>query len=512
MKKINFLIILSVLALGVFYSCSLDEDPVSEATPNTIFNTPSGIVDGVNGVYSYLRDLYGSQPGFTLTTFGTDLFRHGKDGGYKGMDRYSSELNSSMGYLEDIWSTCYAGINASNTILDRIDNVDMDEALKTTYKAEVRFLRAHYYYWLTIQYGDVVYRDTETEGVNTEDVRTDRISIWEKMKEDTEYAVNNLDYTQDEYGRVTKGATLQQLALIDLLLNDYEGAENAAKMIIQEGPYALLSNYADVFDYNNQVNEEIIFAVQYIRDPLFNGDGNQGHLFFTPAYDQYPGLKRDVTQGGRPYTRFRPTEFFRNLFSENDSRFDVTFRYTWFYNNEATLPEGKAIGDTVVWQVESDVPSKIAPNIDKMHWGIKKHDDPTRASFQDRAGFRDFFVYRLSETYLLAAEALLKQDKKQEVADYLNEVRIRASKEGTMIPLVTASQIDMDKILDERALELGAEEKRWMDLARTGKLIERTRLYNPNAEPNIMDYHKLRPIPQSQIDLSTVEFPQNDGY
>ena len=69
----------------------------------------------------------------------------------------------------------------------------------------------------------------------------------------------------------------------------------------------------------------------------------------------------------------------------------------------------------------------------------------------------------------------------------------------------------MDAVLDERARELGGEEGRWMDLVRTGKLIDRVKLYNPNAA-NIKPFHALRPIPQSQRDLSTVPFPQNDGY
>ncbi|MAU15162.1 MAG: RagB/SusD family nutrient uptake outer membrane protein [Muricauda sp.] len=496
----------------LFFSCSLEETPVSEPTPDAIYSTSSGIRDGVNGIYSYLRSLYGSQVGFTMTTMGTDIFRHGKDGGYKAMDRYGTDFNSSLGYVEDIWEICYRGINSANTILERIDLVEMPDSDKTGLKAEARFLRAHFYYWLTIQYGDVVLRDSETKGVITDDVRTDKTLVWEFMREDTEYAVENLDWGNSDYGRATKGAALHQLAEILLLLEDYSGAEQAGKQLIAEGPYSLLDSYGDIFEYDNQKNEEIVFAVQYINDPLNNGSGNQGHLFFTPAYDQFPGLTRDLTQGGRPWTRFRPTQFYRELFEDNDTRFDVTFRYTWTYNNEETLPEGAQVGDTVVWETTPGVFSFIAPNTDQMHWGIKKHDDPTRASFQDTRGFRDFFVYRLSETYLIVAEALMRQDKLQEAADYINVVRNRAAETGTALVQVNANEVDIDFILDERARELGGESQRWMDLARTGKLQERVSKYNENAAPNIKDFHMLRPIPQSQIDLSTNGFPQNKGY
>ncbi|UZR96727.1 RagB/SusD family nutrient uptake outer membrane protein [Chondrinema litorale] len=505
-----------ILGLGfitLLSACSLEEEPISEATPDTIYSSASGIEDGVNGVYSVLRELYGTQQGFTLNTFGTDIFQHGKDGGYKAMDYYSVDLNSSLGYIEDIWTDCYMGINAANTVLDRIESVEsISESEKETFKAEVRFLRAHYYYWLTLQFGDVVLRETETQGVNTEDGRTDKEVIWQLMKEDTEFAVETLDWSSSDYGRITKGAALHQLARILLLTQDYAGAEAAAAKVINEGPYQLLSIYADVFEYDNQENDEIIFSTQYTTDALNNGSGNTGHLYFTPAYDKFDGLVRDLTQGGRPYTRFRPTEFYRNLFDANDSRFDVTFRSVWFYNDESSLPAGATVGDTVIWEIEDGVFSKVAPNNNTMHWGLKKHDDPTRASYQDTRGFRDFFVFRLSETYLLAAEAAVMQGNAQEAADYLNVVRSRAAKENTTITLATASDMDMDAILDERARELGGECMRWMDLARTGKLVERVKAYNENGSASIESYHTLRPIPQAQIDLTTIDFPQNDGY
>ncbi|MCW3466621.1 RagB/SusD family nutrient uptake outer membrane protein [Chitinophaga nivalis] len=508
-KRLHILTAISFCTL--FTACSLEEKDLYKPVPEAIYSNPAGISNGVTGVYSKLRSLYGSQKGFTANMMGTDIFQHGKDGGYKFMDDYSAALNPSNDYLNDIWNDCYAGINAANTVLDKIDAVAMDDKLKNQFKAETRFLRAHYYYWLTLQFGDVVYTAHETKGVVTDAGRTAKETIWKNMLEDTQFAVDVLNWTAAEYGRVTKGAALQQLAKIKLLLKDNDGAATAAIKIIKEGPYQLVKTYGNLFEYNNQRNTEIVFAVQYLNNALFNDDGNQGHAFFTPAYDQFAGLKRDLEQGGRPYTRFRPTDFFRNLFDPNDARFEVTFRYSWTYNNSATLPAGKKIGDTVVWQIAPGINSLMAPNNDNMHWAIRKHDDPTRASVQDLKGFRDFFVYRLADTYLLAAEALTLAGKPNEALPYFNAVRTRAAKPGKQLPEVTPGQLNIDQILDERARELGSEDMRWMDLARTGKLIERVKKYNPNAV-SIKDYHVLRPIPQAQIDLSTITFPQNKGY
>jgi hypothetical protein len=79
---------------------------------------------------------------------------------------------------------------------------------------------------------------------------------------------------------------------------------------------------------------------------------------------------------------------------------------------------------------------------------------------------------------------------------------------------ITADQLTIDFILNERALELAGEMFRWPDLKRTGKLIERVKLYNPEARANIQEMHLVRPIPTNMIDRITnkEEFKQNPGY
>src|SRR5690606_7503634 len=242
-------------------ACSLEEIPLSEATPDMLYSTPSGIRDGVYGVYSQLRGLYGSQQGCTPTPSATELLMHRKDGGNKAMDLYSTELDPSMSYLYDVWNTCYRAINGANTVLERVDAVPISEEQKNQYRAEARFLRAHFYYWLTIQFGDVVWTDQETKGVITDAGRTAKAEIWQHMKADTEFAVEHLDWTPAAYGRATKGAALHQLASILLLLGENQAAGDAAARVIAEGPYNLLDDYAAVFDYGNQQNSEIVFAV-----------------------------------------------------------------------------------------------------------------------------------------------------------------------------------------------------------------------------------------------------------
>lgn len=155
--------------------------------------------------------------------------------------------------------------------------------------------------------------------------------------------------------------------------------------------------------------------------------------------------------------------------------------------------------------------------------------------YGDAYGTFNESIFRAAEAYLIAAEAIVKgaTGGKLGTADvYYNKVLDRAlgtnagtdpkcaKFPGNIKSLETASyratpgNISIDLILDERARELLGEYDRWFDLKRTGKLIERVLKYNPWAAKSntIKEIHYLRPIPQSEIDLSFPAMSQNTGY
>ena len=79
--------------------------------------------------------------------------------------------------------------------------------------------------------------------------------------------------------------------------------------------------------------------------------------------------------------------------------------------------------------------------------------------------------------------------------------------------LVTPVELSNDFvgfILDERARETYGEMNRWVDLVRTETLYERVKKLNPDAAPNIKEYHKLRPIPQNHIDRLSPKPPVSE--
>jgi len=151
---------------------------------------------------------------------------------------------------------------------------------------------------------------------------------------------------------------------------------------------------------------------------------------------------------------------------------------------------------------------------------LKKFQDNLRTGgFNDQNGGKVQVVYRLGEVYLIAAEADLALGNLQEAADMINVLRTRAASPAHKTDpafQVTAADITLDFIMDERERELAGEFNRWYDLVRPGPtfFLARVAKYNPKAAANVKATHVLRPIPQSQIDgvVQGPKYPQNPGY
>jgi hypothetical protein len=156
---------------------------------------------------------------------------------------------------------------------------------------------------------------------------------------------------------------------------------------------------------------------------------------------------------------------------------------------------------------------------------ISKYEDPGNLVPNNEAS-RPFVVFRLAETYLLAAEAAMQSGNTTGAMDLINVLKLRAAFRTGLTPaqittrynaikVNSPAQVTLDFILDERTREMCGECTRWPDLAVRGKLVERVKLYNTDAAPKIQAFHALRPIPQSQLDASNVENKaqyQNPGY
>ena len=128
------------LALGLLtHSCSdsLDEELVTDVSAASYYTTEKGLEDAVKATYSFLKPFYGQEMGFAMTTFGTDIWTNGADGGHKVFNFYDTGLNSAESYVQESWATWYRGINQANGVINRSADVDMDETQKNLRIAEV---------------------------------------------------------------------------------------------------------------------------------------------------------------------------------------------------------------------------------------------------------------------------------------------------------------------------------------------------------------------------------------
>lgn len=528
MRKI-YKLFLSFAVIGLAAGC---QDFLKEVDPNRItadnyFTTPQGLKDAVNGTYSAMRSFIGQEEGYSVVVFGTDIFTEASDESAswnsKQFNRYSSDLNPRSEKVEQIWRNCYSGINNANTAIARGQGIVMDNDERNQLIAEARFLRAYYYFWLMRMYGPVPIKLNETSSVELNFIRSSETDVLTAIIDDLKFAAEHLSAAPVEWGRPSRWAARHFLSLAYLTRakdnSDYQLSLAYAQEVINNSGHILLPQYGDIFRLDNQQNKEVIWSVQFSAIESSNGGtGNRGHLFFLMEYDLATyHMARDIANG-RPFKRFKPTDHLLSLYGDNDPRYQATFKTVWFCNSEARLPSDKSLklGDTCLYLPKHAMDEgmrAIKPYavINPEEYSltafpsVKKFDQPDRIDAADRDGSRDYMVFRLAETYLIAAEAAFRLDGGGR--DFINKVRSRA-----LQPPIAANSIAA--ILDERSRELAGEGERYFDLVRTGTLVERVRQYNPSdAAKNIQEYHARRPIPQSEIDIiNSDQFRQNDGY
>lgn len=569
MKKIALQYILGLSSLFFLTtSCEdlLVEKNLTGLTQESVYTTPAGFESLVNAAYSYNRYWYGKEEGYNLSEMGTDLWFPGVDNRridlmlYANLQGSEAGLASTEVFIERLWQRLYTAVNLCNAGIEGVGKSGLTPALQRTREAELRFLRAFYYWHIVEQWGGVHFT---TEVPKTTVLTANRTPVevfYRQIFEDLNFAIANLPNTTTDYGRVTKPAAEAFTARMHLTRGNNREASELAQKVISGYNFALTPRYSDLWRMNNLRNSEVIWAVNYtqdltlsdLRNNVSNVDGHprgghNGHLHFGMTYERAAagaiGMQRDLANG-RPFCRYMPTPFLYDLFDEKiDQRYNDSFKQVWITNRAGSYAKSiggrevrvtLAIGDTAMVATKYVVPNEV--QLTKRHLFIdrnrmfrndgtffqnalfaplQKFDDPTRPTFNEAQSARDAFVIRLAEMYLIAAEAEMKLNNTARAVELINVVRRRAAVPGRQNEMnISASQLSIDFILDERAREFAGEQLRWFDLKRTGKLIERVKKYNPAAALFIQDYHVLRPIPQVQIDgvENKSEFTQNPGY
>ena len=542
----------------------LKEKDLPRLTPD-YYGTVAGVESAATATYSFMRWGAGNERYNVLTEYGTDLFTQGEDPGKQAdaFNKYGSQLNPDASVLYEFWENHYKAINTANLVIQQVEgSTSMSEVQKQVALAEMSFLRAFFYFELVQQFGSIPLVLDVSFDVRTDFPRASVADIYNQIIKDLEYSVQYSPEKPAKTGKAAKYAAAHLLAKVYLTRgsavsdqrgqqpSDMENALKYAKMVIDCGQYELLTNFADLWDINNQGNKEVIFSVQFTTDPVYRGDGNSFHLYWGSWYEDQPGMTRDL-ENGRPYRRHLQTQkTMLQLFDrKNDSRFYKSFKWAYYANREDA---GLELGDTAIYY--SINPTTETHRYKYFAWDkedvtknnlyyppLLKYFDPLRLSVNDGQGGREWVKMRLAETYLIAAEASGRNGDYQTAADYINVVRKRAAwqdgetkmsqywrEEGGKIGdtnstfadiQVTAADIQsnfIDFMLDERGRELLGETCRWNDLVRCEKLEEYVKKWNSEGAVTFKSHHKLRPIPQKHIDRlnpkGTDAEEQNPGY
>ncbi len=539
-KNITIIAALAVLFFA-FSSCKkafLDEKPFSSYTPLTLTDS-LGFEASLIGLYNHTSTIFSwsDQQGWpSVWQVGTDVANatNNQQGVEIPYYNYATLTPTDNGSART-WNRNYIMINLTNIIVDGIENPSVNSLSakgKSLVSAEAKFFRAYAYNNLATCYGGVPLIVHALSGPKTDFVRAPLDDVNNFIVSDLIYAAANLPDIEavktnskgKMYGRANRFMAMQLLAEVYLRMNKPDLAEQQAQAIIASGKFSLIKNrygvktsvggdyYSDMFQYGNQRrsqgNTEAIWVLEQENPTSVVGgitDNPQQRRVWGAAYYNIAGMALADSLGGRSIGRLRLSNWvLYGLYKGKDirnSQYNIRRRY---YYNDPNPTYAARYGKQVPF-TGPDTLINICPSTTK--WGAFDPNDTF-----GYAMIKDFILMRLGETYLLLAEAQVKQGKTSEAANTINVLRTRAGADQ-----VSASQMTMDFILDERARELIGEENRRMTLMRTGTLVERALRLNSNdaSKPitGLTAKNLLLPIPLGEIQLNKdAVITQNPGY
>ncbi|MCM4158115.1 RagB/SusD family nutrient uptake outer membrane protein [Gramella sp. AN32] len=505
----------------------LEEQPSTLIDSNYIYTTEEGLKSGVVSLYKFNRDRYDRRiedfMGGVLIPSRSDLAFNRS--GYLGLigryQRFVSPVDQGANFGSALfWKHFYNIANRATDIINAAETIqDINEDVRNKVIAEAKFFRANSYFYLYRMYNNI-YVTTESVTVdNAFDVINNPSSqeeIFALLNSDLQFAIDNLEWN-DQFGRVTKGTAKHVKAKVAMWQGNWEEAKSQAISLIEEGPHSLMPTTAEVFA-GDRNNAEQLFVVQSQDDLLGGGDFTMLNANYITQYFQIPGIEANVEQGGRGFSRILPNRYLLNLIAEDsmDTRDDNTyFRLEYFYTSGDSI--GKKINIYKPISDENPEGVEVERYYQRLHPSnlkfAQKDDNPD--SYLQRS---NIMVYRLAETYLIAAEAIMRSSG--DPLPYINAIRTRAG-------AAELTSVDEQAILDERARELAFEGQRWFTLKRMGQDVINRQITNyagdgeffPNnfgaerdPRENWRPHYINFPIAQIDLDLLGPSYPQNPGY
>ena len=469
MRFNKYIIVLAGFVVA-FSSCEdeLNLVPITNKAATSFYSSEPEIESAIAGVYGQLQN--GGLYGLDLIGVGEisaeDSFEEiaANDGGRFGqLDDFSTNAGNDL--VGDIWRESYEGIQRVNVVLNRITDIEYnDAALKSTRIGEMKFIRGLLYYNLVRLYGDVplVLEETENPSDFFGQGRQAASQVYGQIEADVNEAIQALP-AEKTSGRPAKGAAQALLADVQMTQGNYSAAVSNLAAVVNSNLYSLVPSTAELFGPANEGNSEVLFEVQFASGVGGNTEGSPAASQFRPS-----GTTANAKGHNLPSTEFV------NMYEEGDSR-----KNDYVGIDEAANP---------------------------FYFSLKYEVSPTGIN----DGGSDYYVIRYADVLLKYAEALNETGSSADAVPYINMVRNRAGLENT----TASSQTEVrDAIEMERRFEFIGEGHRWFDLKRYGTAVETMNAwFSANSKNVTIDQSKLfLPIPQSQIDTDPA-IAQNAGY
>lgn len=475
-------------------SCQLDETIYSSIYTDAFYKTAADAEKGLISVYGALGSLGGGPAMTLIADFSDDqsyprgvvgrntLTQFTYDVNYT-TQRSNSRLNESP---QQIWTSCYAGIEKANWVIAKVPGATMDETRKKQIVGEAYFLRAFYHWFLSKNFGDIPVKISpsysEADALTAKSPKAD---VYKQIYADLDQALNAglVSYPNVEKGRVAKEVVSALYAKAALYNEDWAKALEQAKIVINSGKYALMSDVRDVYKYDKEDAARIENMWAFEVDPVSPGLGHQ-----------LTGLCGPPGSAGPEYAR---------------TSYGSMFAYQAFFDSFDPADKRRTLLDTnYIDKNGKVVAQKSITPITTKGVLIKKYQDPVSTV----GLIPNIPIFRLPDVYLIAAEAEARLNGATAAAyDFVNPVRKRAGLADLKTGLTKDAFIEA--VLQERAWEFFAEGDRWYDLTRTGKFLTVIPKAVNDVYPtrNVTAKNKYFPIPLDEINANA-KLEQNPDW
>lgn len=533
-----------LIALGMSYfasSCvNLEEEVFDAVTADNFFKTDEEFISALGQAYTSLNRLGNHSGLWSINEIASDEIVVSHKGGdwFDGgvlLQLHQHEFQPDNPFLQNSWNFLFGGINNCNRLIFSFEKLDNPNS--PAFIAELRTLRALYYYWALDAFGNVpIVTDFADE---TAPATKTRKEVYDFILKELNEIIPLLPTAKDgtTYGRMTKWSALMirmklyQNAEVYVGTPQWALAAADANEIITNGPYSLSASYSSNFAINNSRSNENIFVYPYdkVFATGFNWPMMTLHIVSQATYN--------LTQ--QPWNGYQTVEEFYNSYVDpvknpgiqgpvwkglalTQSQGTVDGRLSNFIVGPQLRADGTTLIDPGVEPSDATgltgdpngPPLTFMPFLNEISPGGLRQAGARIGKYEiERGGTQnmsnDFVIFRLSDVILSLAEARFRLGQTAEALALVNQIRARA---GNLSPFTTLTD---ENLLAERGREMYVEMTRRQDLIRFKKYGQAWWPFEGMTRPKKVhaagSFLEIFPIPAPQL-LANPLLVQNPGY